>query len=66
MAIFNIKTDLVVQYQNTSGVMVAIQADTIEVDIDRGITVESGVFARPDTGTMTVRMMKSSLSDLLT
>jgi len=64
--VFDIKTDLRVQFQNSSGTWVSIQSDTYEVDIDRGITVESGVFARPDVSSAIVRLSKSSLSDLLT
>lgn len=63
---FDIKTDLRVQYEYPSGTWNSIQTDTYEVNIDRGITVESGVFARPDISTATVRLSKRSLSDLLT
>jgi hypothetical protein len=63
---FDIKTDLRVQYQNSSGVWTNIEADTFEIDIDRGVDIEQGVFARPTVGTATVRMMKSSLSDFMT
>jgi hypothetical protein len=62
---FDIKTDLRVQYQNSSGVWTNIEADTFEVEIDRGVEVEQGVFARPIVGTATVRMMKSSLADFM-
>jgi hypothetical protein len=63
---FDIKTDLRVQYEYPSGTWVSIQADTYSVDIDRGISVEEGVFARPDIGTAIVRLSKKSLSDLMT
>lgn len=63
--VFNIKTDLRVQYEYPSGTWVSIQADTYSVDIDRGVTVESGVFSRPDIGTAQVKLSKRSLSDLL-
>lgn len=61
---FDIKTQLRVRYY-ASGAWVDIQADSFEVDIDRGIDVEQGVFARPIVGTATVRMMKSSLADFM-
>jgi hypothetical protein len=62
---FDIKTQLRVQYEVTSGTWVSVEADTFEVDIDRGIEVEQGVFARPMVGTATVRMIKSSLADFM-
>lgn len=62
---FDIKTQLRVQYEVTSGTWVSIQADTFEVDIDRGVEVEQGVFARPMVGTATVRMIKSNLGDFM-
>jgi hypothetical protein len=63
--VFDIKTDLRVQYKK-SGTWYSIQADTYSVEIDRGISIEQGVFARPDVGIATVRMSKKSLSDLMT
>jgi len=63
---FDIKTDIRVQYEYPSGTWNSIESDTYEVDIDRGITVEQGVFARPDVGTAQVRLSKRSLSDLMT
>jgi hypothetical protein len=62
---FDIKTDLSIQYEYPSGTWNEIVADSFEVNIDRGIIVESNVFARPDIGTATVSLMKSSLADLL-
>jgi hypothetical protein len=62
---FDIKTDLRVQYYNTSGVWVSLEADTFEVEIDRGIQVEQNAFARPSVGTATVKLMKSNLSDFM-
>jgi len=62
---FDIKTDLRVQYEYPSGTWNSIQNFVYEVDIDRGIVVESGVFARPDVSTATVRLSKSALTDLL-
>jgi hypothetical protein len=62
---FDIKTDLRVQYEYPSGTWNSIQNFVHEVDIDRGIVVESGVFARPDVSTATVRLSKSALTDLL-
>jgi hypothetical protein len=64
--VFDIKTDLRVQYEYPSGTWNSIQVDTYSVDIDRGVSVEQGVFARPDIGTATVKLSKRSLSDLLT
>jgi hypothetical protein len=63
--VFDIKTDLRVQYK-FSGTWFSIQADTYSVDIDRGITVEQGVFAKPDIGIATIKLSKQSLSDLMT
>lgn len=63
---FNIRTDLRVQYFDPGTVSyVSIEADTFEVDIDRGIDVEQNVFARPRVGIATVKMTKKSLYDLL-
>ena len=65
--VWDIKSNLRIEYfTGPGGYWVAIQADSYSVDIDRGITVEQGVFARPDVGTAKVEMMKSSLSDLVT
>ena len=61
---FDIKTQLRVRYY-ASGSWVDIQADSFEIDIDRGIEVEQSIFARPSVGTATVRMMKSSLADFM-
>jgi hypothetical protein len=63
--VFDIKTDLSIQYEYPSGTWNEIVGDSYEVDIDRGINVEQGVFARPDVGIATIRMMKSSLSDIV-
>jgi len=63
---FDIKTDLRVQYEYPSGTWNSIQADTYNVDINRGVFIDSGVFARPDVGIATVTLSKKSLSDLLT
>jgi hypothetical protein len=63
--VFDIKTDLSIQYEYPSGTWNEIVADSFEVNIDRGISVEQGVFARPDVGTATVRMMKKNLGDLV-
>jgi hypothetical protein len=62
---FDIKTQLRIQYEVTSGTWVSVQADSFEVDIDRGVEVESNTFARPSVGTASVRMMKSSLADFM-
>lgn len=63
---FDIKTDLRIRYIVPSPYSVnEIQADSYSVEIDRGISIERGVFARPDVGTATIRMSKRDLSDLL-
>jgi hypothetical protein len=64
--VFELKTDLRVQYEYPSGTWNSLQADTYSVDIDRGVSIEQGVFARPEIGTATVKLSKRSLSDLLT
>ena len=64
--VWNIKTDLRIQYGKTvSGTLTwyDIVADSYEENIDRGINVEEQVFARPDIGVATVNLDKSSLSD---
>jgi hypothetical protein len=64
--VFDIKTDLSIRYYNaTISAYVEIVADSFEVDIDRGINVENGIFADGDIGVATVRMVKSSLADFL-
>jgi len=63
--VWDIKQNLRIDYF-TAGAWTAIQADSYDVSIDRGINVEQGVFARPDVGTATVSMVKKSLSDLIT
>lgn len=64
--VFNIKTDLSIRYLNaTSGMYVEIVADSFEVDIDRGIDVENGVFAEGAIGTATIKLVKKNLSDFL-
>jgi hypothetical protein len=65
MAIFDIKTDFVVRYYDGTN-WNPIQADTFEVEIDRGINVEEGIFARPDVGTALVRMRTKSLAPFMT
>jgi hypothetical protein len=63
---FDIATDLSVRYYNASiSSYVEIVADSFEVDIDRGIEVENGVFTKGSVGTATVKMVKSSLNDFL-
>lgn len=63
--VWDIKTHLQVQYY-TAGVWTSVEADTYEVSIDRGVMIDQSVFVRPDSGTLQVRMQKSSLSDLVT
>jgi hypothetical protein len=64
--VFNIATDLKISYLNsTIGAYVDITADSFEIDIDRGIEIEDGVFAKGSVGTATVKLVKKSLSDFL-
>ena len=63
---FDVRKDLRVQYYD--GALfeyVNIQCSSYEIDIDRGIDIQNNVFARPKIGTATVKLMKKSLSDLL-
>lgn len=62
---FDIKTDLRIQYEKPSGTWNSIQADSFELEIDRGVDVEQNTFAKPSVGTATVKMMKKNLSDFL-
>lgn len=64
--VFDITQNLKIEYFNTSiSAWVNIVADSFEVDIDRGIEVENGVFAQPSIGTATVKLVKKNLSDFL-
>lgn len=64
--VFDIATDLSIRYFNsTLGAFVEIVADSFEVDIDRGIEVEQGVFANMSVGTATVKLVKKNLADFL-
>lgn len=63
--VWDIKSNLRVQYY-TAGAWTSIQADTYEIDIDRGILVERGVFARPDIGLAQISLIKKDVSDLVT
>ena len=63
--VFDIKQHFRVQYSPTLGTWTDIVTDTYEVSIDRGITVEQNVFARPDVGTAEIKLMKTSLADML-
>ena len=64
--VFDIKTDLSIRYYNASiSSYVEIVADSFEVEIDRGIDIENGVFVEGAIGTSTVRMVKSNLADFL-
>jgi hypothetical protein len=64
--VFDIKTDLSIRYYNASiSSYVEIVADSYEVDIDRGIEVENGVFTEGSVGTATIKLVKSSLADFL-
>lgn len=62
---FDIKTDISIQYEYAEDSWTELRCDTFEIDIDRGIDIEQGVFARPSVGTATVRLMKTSLADLV-
>lgn len=61
---FDIKTDLRIQYLKSS-VYYSLEAESFELDIDRGIDIEQGVFAKPSVGTATIKMMKKDLADFL-
>jgi hypothetical protein len=63
--VWDIKSNLRIDYY-TAGAWTNIQADSYSVEIDRGIAVEQGVYARPDVGVATVQLMKKSLSDFVT
>lgn len=63
--VWDIKSNLRIDYY-IAGAWTTIQADSYDVNIDRGINIEQGVFARPDVGTATVSLIKKSLSDLIT
>lgn len=64
--VFDIKTDLSIRYFNqTLSAYVEIVADSFEIDIDRGVDVEQGVFASPSIGVATVKLVKQNLSDFL-
>lgn len=64
--VFDIKTDLSIRYYNASiASFVEIVADSFEVEIDRGIDVENGVFASAAIGTATVKLVKKNLTDFL-
>jgi hypothetical protein len=62
---FDIKTQLRIQYESPAGTWNSIQADSFELEIDRGIDVEAGVLAKPSIGTATIKMMKSSMADFI-
>jgi hypothetical protein len=64
--VFEIARDLSIRYFNsTLGAYVEIVADSFEVEIDRGIDVENGVFAEGAIGTATVKLVKKNLTDFL-
>lgn len=64
--VFNIQTDLSIRYFNqTLSAYVDIVADSFEVDIDRGIQIEQGVFSSGSIGVATVKLVKRNLSDFL-
>lgn len=64
--VFDITKNLSIRYFNSSiSAFVEIVADSFEVEIDRGIDVENGVFAEGSVGTATIRMVKRNLSDFL-
>jgi len=64
--VFDVATDLSIRYFNqTLSAYVDIVADSFEVDIDRGVQIEQGVFASPSVGVATVKLVKKNLSDFL-
>jgi hypothetical protein len=64
--VFDIALDLSIRYFNqTLSAYVDIVADSFEVDIDRGIQVEQGVFATGAVGVATVKLVKKNLADFL-
>jgi hypothetical protein len=62
---FNIASDISIQYMYAEDTWTELRCETFDIDIDRGIDIEEGVFARPSVGTATVRLMKKSLADLV-
>lgn len=64
--VFDIAQNLSIRYFNaTIGAFVEIVADSFEVEIDRGIDIENGVFAEGAIGTATIKLVKNNLSDFL-
>lgn len=64
--VFDIALDLSIRYFNQSlSAYVDIVADSFEIDIDRGIQIEQGVFANSAVGVATVKLVKKNLSDFL-
>ena len=64
--VFNIATDLSIRYFNqTISAYVDVVADSFEIDIDRGVQVEQGVFASGAVGVATVKLVKKNLADFL-
>jgi hypothetical protein len=62
--VWDIKSNLQVQYY-ASGAWTSVQAETYEVEIDRGIMLEKGVLARTDIGTARIELIKPSLADFV-
>jgi hypothetical protein len=64
--VFDIAQNLSIRYFNaTIGAFVEIVADSFEVEIDRGIDIENGVFAEGAIGTAVIKLVKNNLSDFL-
>lgn len=64
--VFEIATDLSIRYFNqTLSAYVDIVADSFEIDIDRGVQIEQGVFASSAVGVATVKLVKKNLADFL-
>lgn len=62
----NATSDVWIEYfTGPGGSWTAIQSNSYEITIDRGIQIEDQVFAKTSIGTATVRISKKSLSDLL-
>lgn len=62
----NATSDLQIEYfTGPGGSWTAITSNSFEVQVERGIDIESLIFARPFIGKATVKLNKKSLSDML-
>ena len=64
MAVYNPKTDLQILV-DTGTTTFTLQADSYDISIDRGVSVEKGVIAKAKPGKATIQLMKSDLTDLM-